>query len=92
MSNTKHTPGPWYVQDNTDQDGDGHQLRVDSDEGVVAQCGRKPFVDEQSRANAALIAAAPEMFAALKRLVDGGCPAFVTKAVERAIAKAEGRT
>lgn len=64
-----HTPGPWWVQDNTEQDGVGHQLRVDSACGAVADCGRTPFVDDEMRANARLIAAAPEMLEVLEELV-----------------------
>jgi hypothetical protein len=63
----KHTPGPWRVQDNTIGTNEvGHQLRVDSNDGAVADCGRSPHVDEQSRANARLIAAAPTLLKAVK--------------------------
>lgn len=66
---TKFTPGPWNVQDNTDLDGLGHQLRVDSCAGAIAEIGRKPYVDDESRANARLIAAAPDLLDALKMAV-----------------------
>lgn len=70
MKKATHTPGPWTVQDNTDLLGEGHQLRVDSDDGAVAECGRKPFVDDTMRANARLIAAAPDMLVALEIIVE----------------------
>ncbi len=64
---TKHTSGPWHIQDNSDQE--FGQIRVDSDEGAVAFCGNNfgPLADlEGMRANAHLIAAAPELLEALK--------------------------
>jgi hypothetical protein len=71
---SKHTPGPWHVQDNTintsDQTG---QLRVDSEiDGAIADCGRGKYVDDESRANARLIAAAPEMVELLRAIYSGG--------------------
>ncbi len=59
MSKQSHTPG-WYVQDNTDQI--GGQLRVDCPlEGAIADLGKAPFVDDQMRRRAHLIAAAPDL-------------------------------
>ncbi len=95
----KHTPGPWTVTDNTTQ-GVGHQLRVDSNDGAIADCGRNPFVDDEMRANARLIAATPELLEACKAAMlwaktpgnHGGnpyCHNFMGL-IEAAIAKAEG--
>lgn len=67
---TKHTPGPWWVQDNTVQFAGG-QLRVDSDDGAIAECGRYPNIDPELKANANLIAAAPDLLEALNALADG---------------------
>jgi hypothetical protein len=91
----KHTPGPWAV----DAEGD-----VVVSDGTVAWVGSANALDAPYTANlpnARLIAAAPEMYEALKAILDGSGPYIsrVTKivgvdAVEKAsaaIAKAEGR-
>ncbi len=70
---TTHTPGPWYretgdevdtriVADNWDAD--------DSDPGywVIAEMAKQEGHDEEARANARLIAAAPDLLAALSVL------------------------
>ena len=59
MSDTKHTPGPWHVTEN-----DG-EYSINWPDCV----GIKPFKDERRKANAYLIAAAPEMLEALKQVV-----------------------
>ena len=103
---TDHTPGPWTVEDNFTimADVGAHICKVsepddfpclDQDEGtqshVLAECG----------ANARLIAAAPDMLAALKSLAavavwgpeDDDREEFdqAMKAAQAAIARAEGR-
>lgn len=67
MTDTKHTPGPWSV------DADGNvvtRLNVGDDDGIIALANRHvAFVDSDTcRANAALIAAAPDLLAACERL------------------------
>lgn len=52
----KHAPRPWNVVDLT-ADVENGQLRIDSDGGCIADCGRGRFVDDESRANAARIVA-----------------------------------
>lgn len=92
---SQHTPGPWAVS--------GDQITVPA----VSHAGKSarvalvyhssqthPDVRRQAGANAALIAAAPEMLAVLKRLVqwsESGVPysSTVTDEAEAAIAKAE---
>lgn len=97
MTQSKHTPGPWEVQDNTDQE--FGQLRVDSYyDGPVAICGTNGEtlkVGDECRANAKLMAASPDLLEALKIQVDlsekrkdFGEFYLMAKA---AIAKAEGR-
>jgi hypothetical protein len=118
MSETKHTPGPWRVaeryhvhaivdakgqdlcyQDHSAYTGPGEPA------GCVTSRGRSP---EELRANARLIAAAPELLAALKdtlclaeayfdALPDDGeaqdhYMASVIEPARNAIAKAEGTT
>lgn len=94
MSEGKHTPGPWKVWEGI------ACCTVDHAEwgATIAEVGEN---DERGMADAALIAAAPEMLEALKeiradcdaRAIDGVVPigrsAWV--ALENAIAKAEGR-
>jgi len=65
----KFTPGPWHVKDN------GLIFILPPDESgnfVVAGCGQTYSVSdwekERSLANAALIAAAPEMYDLLERI------------------------
>lgn len=68
-----HTPGPWHVVPY----GDGDSLVVCSDEGgewricFMATHGGTEAVWRQIQANAALIAAAPDLLAALRKIADG---------------------
>lgn len=72
----KHTPGPWHVFDNrTDKSFDRYDVarigvgsKLDSD---VANCYgfASERTDEEVLANARLIAAAPDMLAALQEIV-----------------------
>lgn len=83
---TAHTPGPWAVED-------ARRVLGSTD------YGRSVMRDAEVEANARLIAAAPDMLAALRRLLD--CPALRLEGHEyedelaidlarHAIAKAEG--
>lgn len=102
-----HTPGPWEVQDNTELDGVKGQIRVDSvTHGCVAICWNgyqqdPQYFDDTYKANATLIAAAPDLLEACKYVVryhrehDSGEGElfgldFVTACIS-AIHKAEGR-
>jgi hypothetical protein len=64
MSQPKFTPGPWFVF------GNGHCVGGPSDVAVsgtagIAMCGMALRDPEEAKANALLIAAAPDLFAAL---------------------------
>ena len=98
---TKHTPGPWEVTDNT-ADGYG-QLVVDSMHGAVAICYTAergiPGAPSECGANAHLIAAAPELLAALRAAEEWAdyidddenrVPIDMRLAMRAAIAKATG--
>jgi hypothetical protein len=91
MSGT-HTPGPWRA----DCGGSGNQRGgfsvTAANDGVVI-CGRMgwPHCADESEANARLIAAAPDLLAACKALVEGEYDAPVMPMARAAIAKAEGR-
>lgn len=79
--NTKHTPGPWVLDETWG-------LIVASDGTEIAAC------HSGIKANARLIAVAPEMLEVLKRCLNDGAgnlePETVHLAME-AIKKAEGR-
>jgi hypothetical protein len=94
--NANHTPGPWIV------------ARYDYDRGVAAIETKERGVDLPDQgnwvadvcavgaddANARLIAAAPDLLAALKAIQDDPCVAMdlrLLTQMESAIAKAEGR-
>lgn len=91
-SEVKHTPGPWHFSSaRTSCDFHVHQKS-----GVmIAVCGRSTAVENE--ANARLIAAAPELLAALKGFLDhvGGAADRDLQSLlyqaEDAISKAEGR-
>jgi hypothetical protein len=95
MSGIKHTPGPWYVPD-------WSEWHVVDDSGnLIADCARNSFPDLHQAANSRLIAAAPELLAALNGCVrymccdtpEAGCSLEAKAAFEAArvaIAKAEG--
>jgi len=66
--NVKHTPGPWKVKDEL-PDGDIYILpesRVDGN----SICRMDDDAPEQMLANAALIAAAPDLLAACEGMID----------------------
>lgn len=97
MSESKHTPGPWRVFRSTD----GRVIIGigESDGGGITDAGFGTWRDgAEQEANAQLIAAAPELLAALKSLVAerkrewggfGHHPG--DESANAAIAKAEGR-
>ena len=92
---SKHTPGPWCVR---------HDDMVCSQEGrIIADCESTPYAMRpappivEDKANATLIAAAPELLEALKQFVDyyesmqGHKDNSVIRNGKAAIDKAEGR-
>lgn len=92
-----HTPGPWTAR--VKRTGESWWVvapRPNGQEGYLAECvGRQ----EANEANARLIAAAPDLLAALRVLLgtsecscEGDCVPDCTHVIARAaIAKAEGR-
>ena len=96
--NPKHTPGPWTMHPRFD---DGAEVRALL--APVAWCGVATTVGSsgdqsidaaEARANARLIAAAPDLLEACERLLNGGWP-HAEKDIElacSAIAKAKGAT
>lgn len=104
--NAGHTPGPWYITG--DLVGGPLRIREESSDYVLATSDDGGHVDPQFalddaviEANANLIAAAPDLLAALSDLMEnpafqtaiGGNPNMVKSLMERAwsaIAKARG--
>lgn len=96
---TKHTPGPWGAEPMEDGCSVAYRINDASGYEVAVTSGRDS--DGEEAANARLIAAAPDMLAALcslcnelempgERGVLHGVPNALT-AARAAIAKAEGR-
>lgn len=88
---TKHTPGPWVVDPK-------RSLRVIAvGDETVASCGASDLIRGSWEANAALIAAAPELLEALEDYVKvheflGHADRPHYQAAIKAIAKAKGET
>lgn len=78
-----HTPGPWTAN---------HNIVATTRGRLAIDCGMSGATDAEDCANARLVAAAPELLAALKALVDvDEVTAGTYEMAESAIAKAEGR-
>lgn len=88
MSKTKYTPGPWKYGGNLKTGG----VAVTGTSGLI--CETLADITDDHRANARLIAAAPELLEALKYLVETYPVVFTSAGINQAkiaIAKAEGR-
>ena len=100
-----HTPAPWQIEWNTAQGGEGHYIKDSNDMGEISRIAAVLFHDDtdgETRANARLIAAAPQLLEALqttaanlrswKAANGGGIKTFDSwlEVVEEAIAKAKG--
>ena len=93
-----NTPGPWLDDvDNVNSRTIAPYIKINSEhDGVAYAFGRTP---QERRANARLIAAAPDLLAELRnvaRLIsrDSGSPKFTSKQfdrIETLLAKAEGK-
>ena len=60
-----HTPGPWQIEWNVAQGGEGHYITVSNDMGELSRIAAVLFHDDadgETRANARLIAASPTMY------------------------------
>lgn len=108
LSETKHTPGPWNIRiDLPDMDGDEipQIVRIDPkiggmDYGIAQMHFHGGGFGPQERADAHLIAAAPDLLAALEELVKEAkrlewadnywCISDEVDAARAAIAKAKG--
>lgn len=81
MKNT-HTPGPWRI-------GDGESSRVYLVNGPDGAIGEVVYADARNPADARLIAAAPDLLAALEECVSTLRP-YYRNIARAAIAKARG--
>ena len=88
---SKHTPGPWQT-DQAEHDAPYQDIRIHAGKGSICcvWIDDAPLHDynAEQRANARLIAAAPELLEALK---DMGARYGLTDQARAAIAKAEGQ-
>ena len=94
--NAQHTPGPWHLSECAGQTTDAG---ICAESGLhITDVGGYGMRDDQNEANARLIAAAPELLAALECLVAVGNPSAdplvmfaATEKARAAIAKALGQ-
>lgn len=92
----KHTPGPWETEENSY----GNEIDVYPVKDGPPPIGRWAEIctvkdyenDEEMRANARLIAAAPDLLEAAHNALAGGVPKEIAVALRLAISKAEGRS
>ena len=93
-----HTPGPWQIEWNVAQGGEGHYITDSNDMGELSRIAAVLFHDDadgETRANARLIAASPTMYDYLVERAQSGDARAASivediNAVRTAIAKAEG--
>lgn len=89
---SKHTPGPWVITSDPNHELYTFISQKDVDK-VIARITTADSPSGSNRANAQLIAAAPDMLEALKQMVqemelsEWDCPAMIR--AKAAIAKAE---
>ena len=88
MNTTKHTPGPWSASPSPTSDGLYHVYKADGNFLTLE--------DAEHKANARLLAAAPDLLAALEKVAHHtntgphSLPAFLADEIAAAIAKAMG--
>jgi hypothetical protein len=89
VTNAQHTPGPWKAEIFNSGAFDIRPFGRDS--FIIAGRNANEYRNAECVANARLIAAAPEMLAALKEARSIPLPPRITDLVYAAIARAEGR-
>ena len=89
MIDTKFTPGPWLVKDGFSGEFEVYARTVDN--FGYYEIAEIKDLDEETLPNARLIAAAPDLYAALRSLSTGeGLPPGTT--IEGLLAKARGES
>jgi hypothetical protein len=106
MKKTRHTPGPWKVGRKSSNPGEGLEIAAKSKfiawgTSTYNEDKDEDVITGEDRANARLIAAAPELLGAIKGLIDQleaigipdwhGAEGLCLKQARAATAKAEGR-
>jgi hypothetical protein len=103
MNKSKYTPGPWTLEkqrDDAEYTAIGEPIAIIGGEDccevikfIVGRCcDYGPHGDEQTTANAQLIAAAPDLLAACKALqAEAAARGCGLRIADEAIAKAEGK-
>ena len=86
MSN--HTPGPWRVIEPPEEKFRPYKVQMGKEGGFMVPC----FTSNQSKRNARLIAAAPDMLEALEYLLTRLDDVGDERIAQEAIAKARGET
>ena len=76
-TNTQHTPGPWNVGDDSPNDYEGPIIDTRDRAVAVITIDHETESTPEDRANARLIAAAPELLAFAQMIANGGLPAVV---------------
>lgn len=95
---SKHTPGPWFIEDGRTKKIDHLNVFHVNDKtpgaasSVIAKVTCRLTWYEEQTANARLIAAAPDLLAALEALRERGHTDATWMLAERAIAKAKGES
>ena len=79
---SKFTPGPWVTLPPTSGVDDNWHVTDEADSFVAHVFSCNHSTDEKSKANAELIAAAPEMFALLQKIADWPFPFLNGKGVD----------
>jgi hypothetical protein len=94
MSNNQHTPGPWFYEGQNIRNGDGLDVATVDSERSTERCTSDRIPLKEWTANTHLIAAAPDLLAALEAVdgywAGGDAPEELAAQIRAAIAKAEG--
>ena len=94
MTKTKHTEAPWHVTSRSLSDYEGHEIGTHNQTVCVTTTAERLAVSAEERANADLLASAPELLHALTAVRDAGYldGAYqpTVDLVDAAIAKARG--
>lgn len=102
MTKPQHTPGPWLFEDissATENDGMGYIYGLRSTSDPIAHTGDAVFTPKENRANAHLIAAAPDLLEALQSMMGfygmderrGEVSGVIFDEARAALAKAKGQ-
>ena len=102
MSETKFTPGPWFIADMNDEEWDTFVARQNygrsetiwngTSQIADAWCWDDEISESEFAANSNLIAAAPDLYEALEMCLEINGYQYARQKIEAALAKARGET